>query len=68
MRTARLDAVCDATGETEACAVLAAWDGHSDTDSVGTHLFEAFVERAPTGSALWQVPFDARIRSTPRAA
>ena len=24
--------------------MLATWDGHSDTDSVGTHLFEAFVE------------------------
>lgn len=54
----RLDQVCQATGESEACAVLAAWDGHSDVDSVGTHLFEAFVTRAPTGSALWQVPFD----------
>lgn len=54
----RLDQVCQATGETEACAVLAAWDGHSDADSVGTHIFEAFVERAPTGTALWQVRFD----------
>lgn len=55
----RLDQVCDKTGETEACAVLAAWDGHSDVDSVGTHLFEAFVQRAPTGANLWTVPFDA---------
>ncbi len=54
----RLDQVCAATGEAEACAVLAAWDGHSDATSVGTHLFEAFVQRAPTGNALWQVPFD----------
>lgn len=54
----RLDQVCDATGETEACAVLRAWDGHSDATSVGTHLFEAFVKRAPTGNALWTVPFD----------
>jgi len=54
----RLDQVCQATGETDACAVLAAWDGHSDTDSVGTHIFEAFVEQAPTGTALWQVKFD----------
>ncbi|WP_436701162.1 penicillin acylase family protein [Nocardioides sp. BYT-33-1] len=53
-----LDAVCAATGETRACEVLRAWDGRSDTTSVGTHLFEAFVQRAPTGSALWQVPFD----------
>ncbi|GAA1502153.1 penicillin acylase family protein [Nocardioides humi] len=55
----RLDQVCAQTGETEACAVLAAWDGHSDVDSVGTHLFEAFVERAPTGANLWTVPFNA---------
>ncbi len=54
----RLDQVCDATGETEACAVLKAWDGHSDATSVGTHLFEAFVVRAPADSALWEVPFD----------
>ncbi|WP_322938084.1 penicillin acylase family protein [Nocardioides bizhenqiangii] len=54
----RLDQVCDATGETEACAVLKAWDGHSDATSVGTHIFEAFVRRAPTGNALWTVPFD----------
>lgn len=54
----RLDEVCSATGETEACSVLAAWDGHSDATSVGTHIFEAFVTRAPTGNALWTVPFD----------
>ncbi|QZY28356.1 penicillin acylase family protein [Nocardioides coralli] len=51
-----LDTVCDATGETEACAVLAAWDGRSEADSVGTHLFEAFVARLPKEGA-WQVPF-----------
>ncbi|WP_235535951.1 penicillin acylase family protein [Nocardioides sp. Root190] len=56
----KLDQVCARTGETRACAVLKAWDGHSDVDSVGTHLFEAFVERAPTGFNLWTVPFDAR--------
>ncbi|THI95550.1 acylase [Nocardioides sp.] len=55
----RLDEVCAQTGEAEACAVLRAWDGHSDVDSVGTHIFEAFVERAPTGMNLWDVPFDA---------
>lgn len=54
----RLDEVCAKTGEPQACAVLQAWDGHSDVTSVGTHLFEAFVERAPTGSNLWTVPFD----------
>lgn len=62
-----LDEVCDATGETEACAVLAAWDGHSDIESVGTHIFEEFVVRAPTGAALWTVPFDpADPVNTPR--
>ncbi|WP_435768810.1 penicillin acylase family protein [Nocardioides sp. SYSU DS0651] len=55
----RLDAVCDATGEAEACAVLRAWDGRSDTSSVGYHVFEEFVRRAPSGNALWSVPFDA---------
>lgn len=55
----KLDQVCAATGETEACRVLKEWDGHSDVDSVGTHLFEAFVREAPTGNSLWTVPFDA---------
>lgn len=61
-----LDAVCDATGETEACAVLKAWDGRSDRTSVGVHLFEEFIERAPT-TGLWEVPFDAEDPfNTPR--
>lgn len=63
----KLDAVCDRTGETEACAVLRAWDGHSDIDSIGNHIFEAFVKRAPTGTNLWSVPFDAKDPiNTPR--
>jgi acyl-homoserine-lactone acylase len=53
-----LDELCDATGETAACAVLAAWDRHSRRTSVGTHIFEEFLSRAPAGS-LWEVPFDA---------
>ncbi|MBS42669.1 MAG: peptidase S45 [Nocardioides sp.] len=53
-----LDAVCDATGETEACAVLAAWDRRSDADSVGTHLFEEFVSRVDSPT-MWLTPFDA---------
>lgn len=53
-----LDAACDNTGETEACAVLAAWDGRSDADSVGTHIFEEFVTRVPPGNNTWRVPFD----------
>ena len=50
--------LCNATGETAACAVLAAWDGRSTRTSVGTHIFEEFLKRAPAGS-LWEVPFDA---------
>ena len=54
-----LNELCDATGETAACAVLAAWDGRSDADRrSGTHIFEEFIERAPADS-LWEVPFDA---------
>ncbi|MDT0203972.1 penicillin acylase family protein [Nocardioides sp. AE5] len=53
-----LDDACRAAGGTTACDVLAAWDGHSDADSVGTHIFEAFVERLPT-SGVWEVPFSA---------
>ena len=51
-----LDEVCDATGETAACAVLKAWDRRSDRTSVGTHLFEEFISRAPADT-MWQVPF-----------
>jgi acyl-homoserine-lactone acylase len=65
-----LDAVCDATGETEACQVLHDWDGRSDTDSVGTHLFEAFVAELgelPDQTTLWEQPFDAADpMNTPR--
>ncbi|HYG93963.1 MAG TPA: penicillin acylase family protein [Nocardioides sp.] len=62
-----LDEVCARTGETEACAVLAAWDGHSDADSVGTHIFEEFVERVPGPTSLWSVQFDpADPLNTPR--
>lgn len=54
-----LDRVCRLTGEKEACAVLARWDGRSDATSVGTAIFTEFVQRAPTGLRLWRVPFDA---------
>lgn len=61
-----LDEVCDATGETAACAVLEKWDRHSDRTSVGTHIFEEFISRAPADS-MWQVPFDpADPQNTPR--
>ena len=38
-----LDTVCDATGETEACAVLRAGTAAPTRRSVGTHIFEEFV-------------------------
>ncbi|WP_240641300.1 penicillin acylase family protein [Nocardioides ferulae] len=65
-RGGALDRVCAATGETDACAVLAAWDGRSDADSVGAHLFEEFYSRLPA-TGVWRVPFDAeRPLATPR--
>ena len=54
-----LDQVCAATGETQACRVLKAWDGHSDATSVGTHIFEEFIARVPADSELWLTQFDA---------
>lgn len=51
--------VCESAGGGEACEVLARWDGRSDTDSVGTHLFQEFWKRAQGATGLWQVPFDA---------
>ena len=53
-----LDTVCQAAGGGASCDVLAAWDGRSDTDSVGTHIFEAFVERLPA-QGVWLTPFSA---------
>ena len=67
-----LDSVCQATGEVEACQVLHDWDGRSDTDSVGTHIFEEFVERLPTlpvdeVDPVWLTQFDpADPLNTPR--
>ena len=54
-----LDKVCRATGATNACRVLRKWDGRSDPDSVGTHIFEEFIQRLPGPGALWEVPFSA---------
>ncbi|MGH3370617.1 MAG: penicillin acylase family protein, partial [Nocardioidaceae bacterium] len=63
-----LQQVCEAASGGDACAVLAAWDGRSDIDSVGTHIFQEFWKRSqdvPAG--LWQVPFDpADPVGTPR--
>jgi acyl-homoserine-lactone acylase len=61
-----LQTVCEAADGGEACDVLAAWDGMSNTDSVGTHIFQEFWNRVPADSA-WEVPFDAEHPlTTPR--
>jgi acyl-homoserine-lactone acylase len=61
-----LDRACDRTGETRACKILAAWDGHSNKGSVGYQIFDAFAARVPT-IGVWKVPFDYRHPlSTPR--
>ena len=52
-----LQTVCEAAEGGEACGVLEAWDGKSDVDSVGTHIFQEFWKRVPADSA-WEVPFD----------
>jgi acyl-homoserine-lactone acylase len=59
-----LNTVCDATGETKACAVLRKWDGTSNISSRGTHIFEEFVARLPTvpldlADTVWLTPFSA---------
>ncbi len=51
-----LDAVCAATGEKRACEVLKRWDGRSDVDSVGTHIFEVFLTRLPD-NGVWKEAF-----------
>ena len=65
----RLDQVCQATGLTDACQVLADWDGHSDaTSSAGAAIFEEFMDVAgDRGVNLWAVPFSAQHPlTTPR--
>ena len=54
-----LDTVCQAANGGKACDVLARWDGHSDIDSVGTHIFQEFWKRAQGATGLWLTPFDA---------
>jgi len=39
--------VCEAAQGGDACPVLAAWDKHSNIDSVGNHIYEEFVKRIP---------------------
>ena len=60
-----LQKVCEAAEGGEACTILAAWDGRSDTDSVGTHIFREFWLRTP--AERWEEPFDPeRPVETPR--
>ncbi len=62
-----LQDVCQAASGGNACDVLAKWDGRSDIDSVGTHIFQEFWKRAQSAPGLWQVPFDpADPVGTPR--
>jgi acyl-homoserine-lactone acylase len=68
-----LDAVCDQTGETEACQALHDWDGRSNRGSRGYAIFEEFIDRLPTTpaglpvDAVWRTPFDpADPLNTPR--
>ncbi|GAA1790047.1 penicillin acylase family protein [Nocardioides hankookensis] len=61
-----LDTLCAATGETEACAALHRWDGHSDARSRGYALFEELIARLPD-TGVWLTPFDpADPLNTPR--
>jgi acyl-homoserine-lactone acylase len=52
-----LQDVCEAAAGGRACEKLASWDGRSDADSVGAHIFREFWRRVPD-AGLWQVPFD----------
>ncbi len=54
-----LDTVCRAADGGASCDVLHRWDGHSDIDSRGTHIFQEFWKRAQDVPGLWEVPFDA---------
>ena len=61
-----LQKVCEAAEGGEACTVLEKWDGMSNVDSVGAHIFQEFWNRIPSGSE-WEVPFDPeRPLNTPR--
>lgn len=43
----------------EACAVLAAWDGRANLESRGAHLFREFVNAAYAANTFWLDRFDA---------
>lgn len=70
-----LDTACRASGvDTAFCDVLADWDGTTDVDAVGAHLFRELWNRTPQASLLspttqdrFEVPFDpADPVNTPR--
>jgi acyl-homoserine-lactone acylase len=51
----------------EACSVLAGWDGRNNTDSVGTHVWQELWGRMRGIAGLYAVPFDdADPVNTPR--
>jgi acyl-homoserine-lactone acylase len=52
-----LDKTCQAAKGGAACDVLHAWDGRTNTDSVGAHIFQEFFQR--TKESRWQVKFRA---------
>ena len=61
-----LQKVCEAADGGFACTVLRRWDGRTDTDSVGAHIFREFWVRTPADDR-WEVAFDPeRPVSTPR--
>ena len=47
-----------ADGVSEACPMLAAWDGKDDLDSPGAVLWRRFVERLDNPSTLFTMPFN----------
>ena len=53
-----LQTVCEAADGGAACDVLAAWDGRTDVDSVGAHLFREFWTRT-SSDARFTEAFDA---------
>jgi acyl-homoserine-lactone acylase len=61
-----LDTVCAASAApAEACDALAAWDGRTDVDSRGAHLFREFY--TTSGAATYEVAFDVNDPvNTPR--
>ena len=63
-----LQKVCEAADGGRPCRILDRWDGRTDIDSVGAHIFREFwVRTEPLGADRWEVPFDPEQPvSTPR--